>query len=87
MAAGKLTLDIVTPEGVKLSVDIDEFAAPSVRGQFVVLPGHRPMLASLATGLISYVLPGGEGEEQAGGPAPLGRSEVNHRRRLLHLRF
>ena len=63
MATERLTLEIVTPEGVQLSVEVDEFTAPSVRGQFGVLPGHRPMLASLATGLISYI-PGGGGEEE-----------------------
>ena len=64
MAEGKLTLEIVTPEGVQLSEEIDEFTAPSVRGQFGVLPGHRPMLAALATGLISYHQSGGRGEQQ-----------------------
>jgi F-type H+-transporting ATPase subunit epsilon len=48
-------LEIVTPEGVQLSEDIDELTAPSVNGQFGVLPGHRPMIAALATGIISYV--------------------------------
>lgn len=55
MAGAQFHLEIVTPEGVQLSEDIDELTAPSVDGQFGVLPGHRPMLAALATGLISYV--------------------------------
>ncbi len=59
-----MMLEIVTPEGIQLSAEIDEFTAPSVRGQFGALPGHRPMLAALATGLISYVPSGGQGEQQ-----------------------
>jgi F-type H+-transporting ATPase subunit epsilon len=55
VAQAQFHLEIVTPEGVQLSTDIDELTAPSVDGQFGVLPGHRPMLAALATGLISYI--------------------------------
>jgi F-type H+-transporting ATPase subunit epsilon len=54
MAEAQFHLQIVTPEGVQLSETIDELTAPSVEGQFGVLPGHRPMLAALATGIISY---------------------------------
>ncbi len=55
MAESQFHLEIVTPEGVQLSEDIDELTAPSVNGQFGVLPGHRPMLAALATGIISFI--------------------------------
>ncbi len=58
MAQAQFHLEIVTPEGVQLSADIDELTAPSVDGQFGVLPGHRPMLAALATGIISYIQAG-----------------------------
>ncbi|MEY4546550.1 MAG: hypothetical protein RL685_2745 [Pseudomonadota bacterium] len=54
MAEAHFQLQIVTPEGVQLNETIDELTAPSVEGQFGVLPGHRPMLAALATGIISY---------------------------------
>jgi F-type H+-transporting ATPase subunit epsilon len=54
MAETQFHLQIVTPEGVQLNEDIDELTAPSVEGQFGVLPGHRPMLAALATGIVSY---------------------------------
>jgi F-type H+-transporting ATPase subunit epsilon len=58
VAQAQFHLEIVTPEGVQLSEDIDELTAPSVDGQFGVLPGHRPMLAALATGIISYIKSG-----------------------------
>jgi F-type H+-transporting ATPase subunit epsilon len=54
VASDKLELQIVTPEGVQLNETIDELTAPSVDGEFGVLPGHRPLLAALQTGLISY---------------------------------
>jgi len=54
MAETQFHLQIVTPEGVQLSESIDELTVPSVEGQFGVLPGHRPILAALATGIISY---------------------------------
>lgn len=52
--AGKIHLEIVTPEGIKLSAQVDEFTAPSVQGEFGVLPSHRPVLAGLRTGLVTY---------------------------------
>lgn len=59
MAQAQFHLEIVTPDGVQLSEDIDELTAPSVDGQFGVLPGHRPMLAALSTGIISFIQGGG----------------------------
>jgi F-type H+-transporting ATPase subunit epsilon len=51
---GTLLLEIVTPTGVALSERVDEIVAPSVQGEFGVLPGHLPMLAALDTGLLHY---------------------------------
>jgi F-type H+-transporting ATPase subunit epsilon len=44
-----LKLEIVTPEGKGLTEQVTEFTAPSVDGEFGVLPGHRPMLAALVS--------------------------------------
>jgi F-type H+-transporting ATPase subunit epsilon len=52
--ADQIALEIVTPDGVKLSENVSELTAPSVEGEFGVLPGHRPMLAALTTGIVSY---------------------------------
>lgn len=52
--AGQIHLEIVTPEGVKFAEEVDEFTAPSVQGEFGVLASHRPMLAGLKTGLVTY---------------------------------
>ncbi|HEY4102903.1 MAG TPA: ATP synthase F1 subunit epsilon [Polyangiaceae bacterium] len=55
---GAIHLEIVTPDGVKLAADVSEFTAPSVDGEFGVLPGHVPLLAALTTGIVSYILNG-----------------------------
>ncbi len=49
-----LTLEVVTPLGVVLSETVDEVVAPSVEGEFGVLPGHLPMLAALNVGLLHF---------------------------------
>ncbi len=58
--ADSIKLQIVTPEGVKLTADVSELTAPSVDGEFGVLPGHRPLLAALRTGIVSYFVGGVE---------------------------
>src|SRR5579883_144529 len=50
----KIQLEIVTPRGRALAAQVDEVTAPSVDGQFGVLPGHLPLLAALRTGLLTY---------------------------------
>lgn len=52
--ADSLALEIVTPDGLKLSAQVAELTAPSVDGEFGVLPGHRPMLAALKTGVVRF---------------------------------
>jgi F-type H+-transporting ATPase subunit epsilon len=49
-----IQLEIVTPDGVKLAKEVNELTAPSVDGEFGVLPSHRPMLAALTTGIVTY---------------------------------
>jgi F-type H+-transporting ATPase subunit epsilon len=50
----KIQLEIVTPRGRALTASVDEVTAPSVNGEFGVLPGHLPLLAALRTGIVSY---------------------------------
>ena len=54
MADRNISLEIVTPEGECLRVDVQSLTAPSVDGEFGVMPGHRPLLAALATGIVSF---------------------------------
>jgi F-type H+-transporting ATPase subunit epsilon len=52
--ANKIHLEIVTPKGRALDASVDEVTAPSVDGEFGVMPGHLPLLAALRTGLVTY---------------------------------
>jgi F-type H+-transporting ATPase subunit epsilon len=49
-----IRLEIVTPRGRALLATVDEVTAPSVEGEFGVLPGHLPLLAALRTGIVTY---------------------------------
>ncbi|HEX4335913.1 MAG TPA: ATP synthase F1 subunit epsilon [Polyangiaceae bacterium] len=60
MAEGAIDLEILTPEGVALHEKVQSITAPSVDGEFGVLPGHRPLLAALKTGIVSYTKDGQE---------------------------
>jgi F-type H+-transporting ATPase subunit epsilon len=71
--ADKIQLEIVTPKGRALQASVDEVTAPSVRGEFGVLPGHIPLLAALRAGIVTYRQGGdskrcavGEGFAEAG---------------------
>lgn len=59
--ASEIVLEIVTPEGSALKEAVTEFTAPSVQGEFGVLPGHMPVLAALRTGIVRWRRPGGDG--------------------------
>ena len=50
----KLHLDIVTPERALTREDVDEVVVPGAEGDFGILPGHTPMLATLRVGELWY---------------------------------
>jgi F-type H+-transporting ATPase subunit epsilon len=77
--ADSIALEIVTPDGIKLSETVSELTAPSVEGEFGVLPSHRPMLAALTTGIVTY-LKNGEKVAVAVGP---GFAEIADDKALL----
>ena len=49
-----LELQIVTPDRLLLREQVDEVEIPGSEGYFGVLPGHTPLLASLAVGEMWY---------------------------------
>jgi F-type H+-transporting ATPase subunit epsilon len=49
-----LDLQIVTPDKLLVREQVDEVEIPGSEGYFGVLPGHTPMLASLAVGELWY---------------------------------
>src|ERR671939_1597950 len=49
-----LDLRIVTPDRLLVREQVDEVEIPGTEGYFGVLPGHTPLLASLAVGELWY---------------------------------
>ena len=49
-----IDLQIVTPERLIVQEQVDEVEIPGSEGYFGVLPGHTPLLASLAVGELWY---------------------------------
>jgi len=52
--AGRILLDIVTPDKLLLSQEVDMVIAPGTEGEFGVLPGHCRFLSSLRVGELRY---------------------------------
>ena len=53
-----LHLDIVTPDQLVLSKDVEYVGVPGLEGEFGVLPGHIPFLSALSTGGLHYTSQG-----------------------------
>jgi len=51
---GKLLLEVVTPDHLLLSQQVDEVIAPGAEGEFGVLPGHCHFLSTLRIGELRY---------------------------------
>ena len=52
--ASTFRLEIITPERVLVSEDVDSIVAPGVQGEFQILPGHTQFLTSLKVGPLVY---------------------------------
>jgi F-type H+-transporting ATPase subunit epsilon len=65
--AATLKLEVATPDGLALTTEAEMVTAPSVSGEFGVLPGHLPLLAATRAGLLKYRV-GGKDEVAAIGP-------------------
>jgi F-type H+-transporting ATPase subunit epsilon len=74
-----LSLEVATPDGLALRTEAEMVTAPSVEGEFGVLPGHLPLLAATRAGLLKYRISGKE-EVVAVGP---GFVEVLHDKVLM----
>jgi len=62
--AATIHLKVITPNRILCEADADEIALPGLDGQIGILPGHRPMVAALGEGLLTYRA-AGEAEEHA----------------------
>ena len=52
--AGKILLEVVTPDKLLLSQPVDMVIAPGAEGEFGVLPGHCHFLSTLRIGELRY---------------------------------
>jgi F-type H+-transporting ATPase subunit epsilon len=52
--AHTILLEVVTPEHLLLSQQVEEVIAPGVEGEFGVLPGHTHFLTTLKIGELRY---------------------------------
>ncbi len=52
--AQTIKLEVVTPNGLAVRAETDQVEAPSVFGEFGVLPGHLPLLAAVKAGVVRY---------------------------------
>jgi len=57
--AGTFKFELVSPERVLLSEDVEHVVLPGVDGDLGVLPGHAPLVVTLRPGTISVI---GEGK-------------------------
>jgi F-type H+-transporting ATPase subunit epsilon len=54
-----LHVSVVTPRGAVTASDVDTITAPGAVGELGVLPGHRPLLSGLKTGVLVLGAGGG----------------------------
>ena len=52
--ASTIRMELVTPERLVLSEEVDEVVLPGFEGEFGVLPGHTQFLAILNIGILRY---------------------------------
>ena len=57
--ATSLALNVATPDGMALSLDVESVQLPVVTGEIGVLPGHVPLLGALKPGVLKYRTKGG----------------------------
>ena len=58
--ATSLALNVATPDGMMLSLEVDSVQVPVMTGEIGVLPGHVPILAALKPGVLKYRVKGGQ---------------------------
>lgn len=71
---GSLFLEIVTPERVLVSQEVDMVVAPGSDGQFGVLPGHVLFLSDIVPGELRYT----SGSERESMAVTTGFAEVSN---------
>ena len=57
---GKIYLEVVTPESMVVSREVDSVVAPGTLGQFGILKNHIPFLTGIVTGEMRFMADGQE---------------------------
>ena len=58
MADNKVAFELVAPERLLFSAEVDMVVVPGAEGDFGVLPGHAPVIASVRPGVIDIYVGG-----------------------------
>lgn len=58
--AGTFMLEVVTPERIAWSDEVEFLVVPGIEGELGILRNHAPMIAGLKIGVVRFVEPGGE---------------------------
>jgi F-type H+-transporting ATPase subunit epsilon len=69
-----ITLRIISPEGERLSAEVELVELPGTLGRFEVLKDHAPLISSIEEGVIRYVA----GNESREYPCQKGFVEVRN---------
>ena len=59
----KLHFDLVSPERLLISAEVDQVDVPGSEGDFGVLAGHAPVMTTLKPGVLSIQAPGKAAEK------------------------
>jgi F-type H+-transporting ATPase subunit epsilon len=59
----KLHFDLVSPERLLISAEVDQVDVPGSEGDFGVLAGHAPLMTTLRPGVLTIQAPGKPGEK------------------------
>jgi len=57
--AGTFKFELVSPERILVSEDVEQVVVPGEEGDFAVLPGHAPVISTLRPGVLDVTAPGG----------------------------
>ena len=58
--ARALALNVATPVGLELNLEVESVQLPAVTGEIGILPNHVPILAALKPGVLRYRTAGGQ---------------------------
>jgi len=58
--ADTFTFELVSPEKLLISEEVESVLVPGSEGDYQVLPNHAPVLSTLRAGLLDVVLPSGK---------------------------